>query len=85
MPLHLQDLRYPTHLFDLMTLCWSHDPADRPSATEIVRLASTPEFSNLYEAVPLEARIDVSAVCAAPHIVLDNDDDDVDAAFFGEF
>ena len=51
----LREMSYPTHALDLMTLCWAHDPADRPSAEEICAIASSPEFAHLAEATPLDA------------------------------
>ena len=59
----LQELIYPNHVLDLMTVCWSADPGDRPSAAQIQHLAESPQFSMLQDAVSLGA--DCQAVCAA--------------------
>ena len=43
----------PTNILDLMTLCWSLDPNDRPSMQEICNFAQKPEFTDLWRAVVL--------------------------------
>ncbi|XP_064627387.1 leucine-rich repeat serine/threonine-protein kinase 1-like [Lineus longissimus] len=42
---------YPTHFLDLMVTCWEQEPHNRPSADEIIAIASTPEFCHLRQAV----------------------------------
>lgn len=50
-----------------MTLCWSPEPADRPSAAEIGVFARSVEFSTLHNAVMLdEDQLDVNCCCSAP-------------------
>lgn len=52
---------YPSLMLDLMCLCWSESPGDRPSASEIHQITSSFEFSHLldvnvlqdYESLPL--------------------------------
>jgi len=52
-----------------MTLCWSPEPADRPSAAEIGAFARSAEFSTLHNAVMLdEDQLDVICCCSAPRI-----------------
>ena len=63
----MQDLHYPTHFLDLMTLCWSHDPSERPSANQIVGLSERPEFSHLYNVIPLDEGVEVLCGCSTPH------------------
>ena len=73
-----QDLALPSYLLDLMCLCWAHDPLDRPSAAEIRRLASTPEFANLYQMTALPAcGVDITVAAAAPHMAQEAEDDGV--------
>ena len=50
-----REMSYPTHVLDLMTLCWAHDPTDRPSAAEIAAVAASAEFAHLADATPLDA------------------------------
>lgn len=41
-------------MLDLMALCWSQQPTDRPSASQVVSISSAPEFTHLCDAVSLE-------------------------------
>ena len=62
----LQELRYPSHTLDLMTLCWSHDPGDRPSAEQIRDIASGAPFCHLQDVVAMEKDMEAVCACAAP-------------------
>lgn len=46
-----RDLIYPNYMVDLMSLCWSQEPQDRPTASQIVSIASSPEFMQIHDAV----------------------------------
>jgi hypothetical protein len=60
-----QELAYPSGILDLMAICWSRDPDDRPSAAEIEVYASHPEFCTLRSVVAVaEDRIDVICACS---------------------
>ncbi len=59
-PLSSRELVYPTYVLDLMVVCWSQQPRDRPSASQIVSIASAPEFLHLMDVVSL----DKGACCA---------------------
>lgn len=48
-----------------MVLCWSQQPRDRPSASQIVSIASAPEFTHLYDIVSLNHSAPVTATVAA--------------------
>ena len=61
-----QEMSYPTHVLDLMTLCWSHDPSDRPSANEIIQIARSSQFSHLQDAVCLEGTRIVTCAASVP-------------------
>ncbi len=65
-PITFRELTYPTHLLNLMTLCWSHDPGDRPSAKEIMAIVMSVEFCHLKDVVSLEENVEVLCACAAP-------------------
>ena len=43
-PLSPRELIYPTYVLDLMVVCWAQQPRERPSASQIVSIASAPEF-----------------------------------------
>ena len=58
---------YPAALLDVMASCWSAEPSSRPSASQILALASQPQFSQLCEAVTLSPSQQVLALVCAPH------------------
>lgn len=66
--LQRRDLIYPNCMLDLMSLCWSQEPHDRPTASQIVSIASAPEFMQIQDAVELDSNIAlselVSCACA---------------------
>uniref|UniRef100_T1K991 non-specific serine/threonine protein kinase n=1 Tax=Tetranychus urticae TaxID=32264 RepID=T1K991_TETUR len=49
-----RDTFYPCYFLDLMVLCWSQAPDNRPSASQIVSIASAPEFVHLLDVVLLQ-------------------------------
>lgn len=49
-----------------MALCWSQQPKDRPSASQIVSIASAPEFTHLSDVVSLKHQAPVVASTSAP-------------------
>ncbi|KAG8262238.1 hypothetical protein J6590_056301 [Homalodisca vitripennis] len=53
-------------MLDLMVLCWCQQPRDRPSASQIVSIASAPEFTHLYDIVSLNHSAAVTATVTAP-------------------
>jgi len=57
-----QELCYPASILDLMVICWSRDPSDRPPANEIVSYAGRAEFGSLRSSVALSDSLE--AVCA---------------------
>jgi hypothetical protein len=44
-----------------MVVCWSHVPKDRPTASQIVSIASTPEFTIIRDVVSLGSVTNVVA------------------------
>ncbi|CAG9859264.1 unnamed protein product [Phyllotreta striolata] len=56
---------YPSYFLDLMVLCWSQQPKDRPSASQIVSIASAPEFTHLCDVVSLKHVAPVVACTSA--------------------
>ena len=53
-PLTSRELIYPSYLLDLMVICWSQQPRHRPTASQIVSIASAPEFLHLMDVVSLD-------------------------------
>lgn len=53
-----------------MVLCWSQQPKDRPSASQIVSIASAPEFTHLSDVTSLkhDASVVASTSAALTHI-----------------
>jgi len=43
-----RDATYTVYLLDLMVLCWNQQPKDRPTASQIVSIATAPEFSTYW-------------------------------------
>jgi serine/threonine protein kinase len=48
-----RETQFPTYCLDLMTLCWDQQPKIRPSASQIVSIASAPEFTHLLDVISL--------------------------------
>ncbi|XP_069680319.1 leucine-rich repeat serine/threonine-protein kinase 1 isoform X2 [Periplaneta americana] len=69
-PLTYRETLYPSYMLDLMVLCWSQSPRDRPSASQIVSIASAPEFTHLSDTVSLNhpAPVVASTVVSLPEI-----------------
>lgn len=57
---------FPVYLLDLMALCWSHHPKDRPTASQIVSIATAPEFVHLLDVISLNHDGFVTDGLAAP-------------------
>lgn len=55
---------YPSSILDLMAICWSRDPDERPSANEIESFASRPEFCSLLNVVAVEDHLTVMCACS---------------------
>ncbi|XP_015840648.1 leucine-rich repeat serine/threonine-protein kinase 1 isoform X3 [Tribolium castaneum] len=72
-PLTYRETLYPSYFLDLMVLCWSQQPKDRPSASQIVSIASAPEFTHLSDVTSLkhEASVVATASAAVTHITDD--------------
>ncbi|CAM1297638.1 Uncharacterised protein g1884 [Pycnogonum litorale] len=72
---------YPLYILDLMTLCWSQQPQDRPSASQIVSISSAPEFVHLIDTVSLN---DQMAVLSTDLVTFDSDDDAANSSMLSE-
>lgn len=68
-------------MLDLMSMCWRAEAKDRPSAEQILEIASDPIFIRLQEPVRCEAPIEyVTHSCAYTKTVAL----DMSASFLGE-
>ncbi|XP_033223116.1 leucine-rich repeat serine/threonine-protein kinase 1 [Belonocnema kinseyi] len=61
-PLTYRDLLHPCYALDLMVICWAQNPKDRPTASQIVSIASAPEFVHLIDVTLLAERTRVTAI-----------------------
>ncbi|XP_065214793.1 leucine-rich repeat serine/threonine-protein kinase 1 isoform X2 [Planococcus citri] len=57
---------YPSYMLDLMVICWAQSPSERPSASQIVSIASAPEFTHLYDVVSLDHSSPIITSLAVP-------------------
>ncbi|CAH1799323.1 unnamed protein product [Owenia fusiformis] len=64
-----REVTYPAPMLNLMTMCWAHEPAQRPSAAEISAIVTSPEFSTLMDVVAMEKqqRIVDATIVAVRH------------------
>ncbi|KAH0560147.1 leucine-rich repeat serine/threonine-protein kinase 1 [Cotesia glomerata] len=71
-PLTFRETLYPCYLLDLMVICWAQNPKDRPTASQIVSIASAPEFTHLIDVTLLTERTHVTAITATSRLLDDN-------------
>ncbi|XP_071107767.1 leucine-rich repeat serine/threonine-protein kinase 1-like [Haliotis cracherodii] len=57
---------YPTCILDLMSVSWSQDPEERPSAASIVTIARSPLFCHLRDVVSLGQETKILCGCSVP-------------------
>ncbi|XP_053678911.1 leucine-rich repeat serine/threonine-protein kinase 1 [Anopheles nili] len=48
-----RETHFPSYCLDLMVLCWDQQPKMRPSASQIVSIATAPEFTHLLDVISL--------------------------------
>ncbi|XP_052864950.1 leucine-rich repeat serine/threonine-protein kinase 1 [Anopheles cruzii] len=48
-----RETHFPSYCLDLMVLCWDQQPKVRPSASQIVSIATAPEFTHLIDVCSL--------------------------------
>ena len=72
--INLQDATYPVYLLDLMVLCWNQQPKVRPTASQIVSIASAPEFTHLLDVVSLNHSGYITGGVAVPVTNTEEDD-----------
>lgn len=71
-PLTFRETLYPCYVLDLMVICWAQNPRDRPTASQIVSIASAPEFTHLIDVTLLTERTHVTAITATSRPLEDN-------------
>ena len=64
--MQFKDATYPVYLLDLMVLCWNQQPKDRPTASQIVSIATAPEFIHLLDVVSLNHNGFITGGTAVP-------------------
>lgn len=60
---------------NIMTMCWAHEPNDRPTMKEVVQWVAKEEFSRLRAEVSIKKVESVSCACVC-RITLDSEEDD---------
>ncbi|KAL5018104.1 hypothetical protein ScPMuIL_003826 [Solemya velum] len=55
---------WPSNFLDIMAICWSQLPDERPSAETIQNIASCQEFCHLVDAISLETCVTIPAACS---------------------
>ncbi|CAB0014704.1 unnamed protein product [Nesidiocoris tenuis] len=60
-----RETHWPSSILDLMVLCWSHQPCDRPTASQIVSVSSAPEFTHMYDVISLNHSSSILTTAAA--------------------
>nr|XP_045599191.1 leucine-rich repeat serine/threonine-protein kinase 1-like isoform X5 [Procambarus clarkii] len=69
-----RETEYPVYVLDLMVMCWSQQPRLRPSASQIVSIASAPEFTHLLDVASLDHSLNImDAIRVPPSIGRDED------------
>ncbi|KAI4476963.1 hypothetical protein M0804_013143 [Polistes exclamans] len=71
-PLTYRETFHPCYALDLMVICWAQNPKDRPTASQIVSIASAPEFTHLIDVILLTERTQVTAVTMTNTIAEEN-------------
>lgn len=68
---------FPAYCLDLMVLCWDQQPKNRPSASQIVSIASAPEFTHLWDVMSLNHNGGVIEAAAFPVMNIDGENWDM--------
>ncbi|XP_066583862.1 leucine-rich repeat serine/threonine-protein kinase 1 [Prorops nasuta] len=71
-PLTYRETFHPCYALDLMVICWAQNPKDRPTASQIVSIASAPEFTHLIDVTLLNERTQVTAITTTSRILEEN-------------
>lgn len=71
-PLTYRETLHPCYALDLMVICWAQNPKDRPTASQIVSIASAPEFTHLIDVTLLTERTQVTAIATTKRSLEDN-------------
>ncbi|KOX77506.1 Leucine-rich repeat serine/threonine-protein kinase 1 [Melipona quadrifasciata] len=71
-PLTYRETFHPCYALDLMVICWAQNPKDRPTASQIVSIASAPEFTHLIDVILLTERTQVTAITMTNRTIEEN-------------
>ncbi|KZC04554.1 Leucine-rich repeat serine/threonine-protein kinase 1 [Dufourea novaeangliae] len=71
-PLTYRETFHPCYALDLMVICWAQNPKDRPTASQIVSIASAPEFTHLVDVMMLTERTQVTAITMTSRTIEEN-------------
>ncbi|KOC64475.1 Leucine-rich repeat serine/threonine-protein kinase 1 [Habropoda laboriosa] len=71
-PLTYRETFHPCYALDLMVICWAQNPKDRPTASQIVSIASAPEFTHLIDVILLTERTQVTATTMTNRTIEEN-------------
>ncbi|XP_061197490.1 leucine-rich repeat serine/threonine-protein kinase 1-like [Saccostrea echinata] len=72
-----RELNYPSHFLDLMSVSWSHDPTERPSAEQIKQIVQCPQFCHLADAISMDTSVNIlSGCCVTVEREAQNDEDE---------
>ncbi|KAK0425746.1 hypothetical protein QR680_009358 [Steinernema hermaphroditum] len=77
------ELLYPCNLLDLMVVCWAQQPADRPSASQLVSMTTAPEFTHLLDVISLSDP-DSAVLSSVSFTTVDDADSGFDDGVDGE-
>lgn len=69
---------YPSHMLDLMTTCWDHEPQNRPTAAHVRTIATAPQFCHLSDVVTMELE---STVLSATSVFVESSSFQMDGKF----
>ncbi|XP_064112289.1 leucine-rich repeat serine/threonine-protein kinase 1-like isoform X1 [Macrobrachium nipponense] len=69
-----RETEYPVYVLDLMVMCWSQQPRLRPSASQIVSIASAPEFTHLLDVASLDHSLNIMDAIRVPPILVKDED-----------
>ncbi|XP_042874450.1 leucine-rich repeat serine/threonine-protein kinase 1-like isoform X4 [Penaeus japonicus] len=69
-----RETEYPVYVLDLMVMCWSQQPRLRPSASQIVSIASAPEFTHLLDVASLDHSLNIMDAIRVPPVLVKDED-----------
>lgn len=77
----IQETEYPVYVLDLMVMCWSQQPRLRPSASQIVSIASAPEFTHLLDVASLDHSLNIMDAIRVPPVLVKDEGKSFESLF----